>query len=360
MRNVINRIALLIGCVTAAAATAMRGNADVGGPCMIASLMVVLMLAGCAGTQGVAPVSNVEVPPQATPRPAVRHHTVLAGETLSLIAQRYGYSYRELARWNDIAPPYLIYAGQRLIISPAALDAGRRSLSDNTRGDTGARAAATTGSNNSGLASKDKPTFKASREEVEESPNTGFVTVSPDTQAGVAGPKPAVELPPTNAESLSSDLPSEPASGATESKLATTPPLASLESLGRRAGNSGITWKWPAAGTLLENFSASSKGLSIGGEEGQPIRAAAAGRVVYSGAGLIGRGEVVIIKHDKTWLSAYAHNKKRLVKEGDAVTAGQTVAEMGRTGTDQMMLYFEIRKDGKPVDPLQYLPNLPR
>ncbi|MEO5702985.1 MAG: peptidoglycan DD-metalloendopeptidase family protein [Gammaproteobacteria bacterium] len=116
-------------------------------------------------------------------------------------------------------------------------------------------------------------------------------------------------------------------------------------------------WMWPTQGEVIQGFSVTEKGLSIAGKEGQPIHAAAAGRVVYRGSGLIGLGELVIIKHDKSFLSAYAHNKKVLVTEGDKVTLGQTIAEMGKTGTERVKLYFEIRKDGKPVDPLLYLPR---
>ena len=119
-----------------------------------------------------------------------------------------------------------------------------------------------------------------------------------------------------------------------------------------------ITWMWPAKGDLLATFtSGATKGVNIAGREGDPVNAASAGRVVYSGSGLVGLGELVIIKHDETYLSAYAHNKQRLVQEGDQVKAGQTIAQMGRTGTDRVMLHFEVRKDGKPVNPLQYLPK---
>lgn len=122
------------------------------------------------------------------------------------------------------------------------------------------------------------------------------------------------------------------------------------------SGNAG--WTWPAKGDLISTFNAGdNKGINLAGREGDTISAAADGRVVYSGSGLVGLGELVIIKHSGNLLSAYAHNKLRLVHEGDRVTSGQTIAQMGRTGTDRVMLHFEVRKDGKPVDPLQYLPQ---
>jgi len=101
---------------------------------------------------------------------------------------------------------------------------------------------------------------------------------------------------------------------------------------------------------------ANSNGIDISGSDGEPIRAAAAGKVVYAGTGLRGYGLLLIIKHDETFLSAYAHNRAVTVKEGDAVSKGQIIAEMGQTGTDSVRLHFEIRRDGKPVDPLLHLP----
>jgi len=119
-------------------------------------------------------------------------------------------------------------------------------------------------------------------------------------------------------------------------------------------------WVWPAQGKLLHGFQADSpgkKGIDIGGRRGQPVMAAAGGKVVYSGSGLVGYGRLIIIKHNDSLLSAYGHNSRLLVKEGDRVKAGQEIARMGGSGTVGTRLYFEIRKDGKPVNPLRYLPR---
>ena len=117
-------------------------------------------------------------------------------------------------------------------------------------------------------------------------------------------------------------------------------------------------WVWPAGGKVLTSYSASGrKGIDISGRLGEPVKAAADGKVVYSGGGLIGYGELIIIKHNKNYLSAYGHNDKLLVKQGDFVGGGQKIATMGRTGTDKVKLHFEIRRDGKPVDPIRYLPK---
>ena len=124
--------------------------------------------------------------------------------------------------------------------------------------------------------------------------------------------------------------------------------------------SSPFTWRWPADGALLSGYVAgetTKQGIDIGGNAGQPVRAAADGIVVYSGSGLVGYGELVIIKHNDQWLSAYGHNRARQVNEGQVVKAGQQIAEMGHSGAARDMLHFEIRYNGKPVDPLSYLPK---
>lgn len=123
---------------------------------------------------------------------------------------------------------------------------------------------------------------------------------------------------------------------------------------------SSVRWAWPADGQLMQRFvpgEPTKQGIDIGGTAGQAVRAAGNGVVVYSGSGLVGYGELIIVKHDEQWLSAYGHNRTRLVNEGQRVTAGQQIAEMGRTGAARDMLHFEVRYNGKPVDPLQYLPR---
>lgn len=119
-----------------------------------------------------------------------------------------------------------------------------------------------------------------------------------------------------------------------------------------------IRWAWPADGPVVREPSGSttSRGLEIAGREGAPVRAAAAGKVVYAGSGLRGYGELIIVKHDETFLSAYAHNKRLLVQEGHQVKGGQVIAEMGRSDTTQVKLHFEIRRSGVPVDPTAFLP----
>ena len=125
----------------------------------------------------------------------------------------------------------------------------------------------------------------------------------------------------------------------------------------RSAG--GVKWRWPASGQIIGRFQANAAipGIDIGGKAGDPVVAAADGTVVYSGNGLVGYGELIIIKHNDSFLSAYGHNRKRLVTEGQQVRAGQQIAEMGSSGSSRDELQFQIRKDGNPVDPLEYLPS---
>ena len=118
-----------------------------------------------------------------------------------------------------------------------------------------------------------------------------------------------------------------------------------------------LDWIWPVGGKVLSTFNdTTNKGIAIGGRLGQPIVAAAPGRVIFSGQGIRGFGRLVVIKHNETYLSVYAHNNQLLVKEGQTVTRGQRIAEMGNSDTDQVKLYFEIRRFGKPLDPLKVLP----
>ena len=121
-----------------------------------------------------------------------------------------------------------------------------------------------------------------------------------------------------------------------------------------------LAWRWPADGTVINTYQSGNptrQGIDIAGDAGVPVRAAADGTVVYSGSGLVGYGELIIVKHNDQWLSAYGHNRKRLVNEGGVVKAGQQIGEMGSTGAPRNMLHFEIRLNGKPVDPLLYLPR---
>ena len=263
--------------------------------------LIATALGGCGGNGFLAPlakdprVSDLTVPK----RQPVREHVVRRGETLYAIAFRYGLDYRQVAQSNAIGAPYLIFPGQRLRIDP------NQPLVLATKSTKPSAA-------NSGSATQTK---QAKQTNVQSSPQT-----SNQTTAASSNSKQHVEDDDNNA------------------------PVS--------------TWNWPARGKLLTTFKSSgNKGIDIGGDLGHPVRAAAAGKVVYSGGGLIGFGELIIIKHNKHYLSAYGHNNKLRVKQGDIVELGQHIADMGHSGTDTTKLHFEIRRDGKPVDPIRYLPK---
>jgi len=151
-----------------------------------------------------------------------------------------------------------------------------------------------------------------------------------------------------------------PSDSSSSSSSASTTPSVSTTPSAPPSTNSGIAWQWPTEGQVTGRFAPNDptkEGIDIAGSNGQAVRATASGVVIYSGAPpTLYYGELIIIKHNDHWLSAYGHNRKRLVSEGQRVNAGQQIAEMGRTGTDRDILHFEIRHDGKPVDPLRYLP----
>lgn len=175
-------------------------------------------------------------------------------------------------------------------------------------------------------------------------------------------PQDGSATPPPRANSGSSaavtTAPSRPATRPTTpvasqpSARPSTPPAA--------PASSGIRWQWPAEGQMVNGFVSGDptrQGIDIAGRGGAQVRSAGDGVVVYSGSGLVGYGELIIIKHNDQWLSAYGHNRSRMVSEGQAVKAGQQIAEMGRSGASRDMLHFEVRYNGKPVDPLQQLPR---
>ncbi|HEY1609361.1 MAG TPA: peptidoglycan DD-metalloendopeptidase family protein, partial [Paraburkholderia sp.] len=173
-------------------------------------------------------------------------------------------------------------------------------------------------------------------------PGTPGAPAAPGTQAATTGGP--SNMPPIYGASGPAATPTPPQSAPAMND--TTPP-----------GTGSISLAWPVRGPVLNGFDDSkNKGLNIGGTAGEPVKAAADGRVVYAGNGLRGYGNLIIIKHDATFLTAYAHNRALMVKEGDTVTRGQKIAEMGNTDSDRVMLHFELRRLGKPVDPLKYLP----
>jgi lipoprotein NlpD len=273
-------------------------------------LITILVVSACS-----SPITRWEEPSQRTssaskPRPAPRRsggetYTVRSGDTLYSIAFRNQVDYHDLANWNGIGSDYRIMPGRVLRLSPGA----------ETRIARAAPAPV-----------------------VRPRPAPEGVSVKP-------APIPVVPAPATPSQDIIASAPAPAA-----------PPAASAPEI---VANSGFEWFWPTTGTILKTYAPQSgfKGLDFGGNFGQPVFAAAPGRVVYSGNALKGYGELIIIKHNDTYLSAYSYNRTRNVKEGDVVTAGQPIGELGMGPENKPFLHFEIRERGQPVDPMRFLPK---
>jgi lipoprotein NlpD len=281
-------------------------------------------------------------------------YQVVKGDTLYSIAFRNKVDFRDLSQWNGVPAPYIIHPGQRLTLSPvtpASAVAGNRPsvpVSPPLPPPSTNHVAAS-------APSASAPMFEPVAAPANAS--SAAKAPSPAAVAGAPGLAPPPKPPQTEPAATTSVV---PVAGVKTPSPAVLPPPAPAQavSTGPSRAVSGVTWRWPAQGSLIKRFQPGDAipGIEIGGNAGDAIRAAADGVVVYSGNGLVGYGELVIIKHSDSFLSAYGHNSKRLVKEGQRVTAGQQIAEMGSTGSTRNELEFQIRKDGNPVDPLGYLP----
>lgn len=278
----------------------------------------IAILAGCAAPRP-APVRDGTPPPPAdaapaAPQTAVGTHAVRPGDTLLGIARQYGVTVRDLVAWNGLGDPNQIHVGQVLRVTA-------------------------------------------------EPPPSGVVVQPVGPQVEIQPVRPPAELPPAGPA-----VKQEPKGGtqpysdevwaALRPRSADVPPPAKpAEPAAGDIANGDTAWLWPASGQVIETFDeATNKGVDIAGKPGDPVIASAGGKVVYSGSGLRGYGKLVIIKHDANYLTAYAHNQQLLVKEGDSVSKGQKIAELGSTDADRPKVHFEIRKQGRPVDPLKYLP----
>ncbi len=292
----------------------------------------------------VAAAKSEKLPPPVTEKPSVpvdepttkpyregdwrpEYHVVKKGDTLYSIALDYGHDYRELAAWNNLEDPGLIRIDQRLRLFPP-----------DSIGET------TTAQPTPLAAPAATPVFSE--------PKARKLPYSEQALAQVKMPAPN----PVAAPVPSSPVAVQPSAKLPPARAIPSPVVPQKET---PAGDSKMTWEWPAQGRLLYGFGQGSnqKGVGIEGRSGQAVLAAAPGKVVYSGNGLRGYGKLIIIKHNASYLSVYAHNSQILVKEGQTVAKGQKIAEIGDTDSDRIALHFEIRRLGKPIDPLQYLPE---
>ena len=265
---------------------------------LAALLLASVQLSGCSAPTRAKVVSLEKPLKKAQTRTGQRHHRVRKGDTLYTIAWRYGLDFPELASYNNIGPPYTIYPGQTLRLFRPSEQAAH------------------------------------SRQGVKRT-----YPVKPAEPARKAPPKSAAVRQPLPKQASS---PGRAAAG---------------EEFG---GRKRLDWEWPTSGKLEQRFSnvdPSRKGIQISGRNGQSVVAAESGKVVYAGSGLIGYGRLIIIKHNKNYLSAYGHNRKLLVTEGSVVKKGELIAEMGKKGGGRPTLHFEIRRNGTPVNPMKLLPR---
>ena len=258
------------------------------------------------------PAVQIKQPPGFENAGKAGYYTVKPKDTLIVIGLEAGQSHKDIARWNNLENPNRIEVGQVLRVTPPV-----------------AVTAPVAGSTDSGVAVA-KPVVSSA---------ATATAIAPG-----AVPKPA----------------SAPASGATASTATASAPVpaaAVSASAGNASAEEDLGWIWPGSGPVLAGFDeAKNKGVDIGGAAGDPVLAAADGKVVYAGAGLRGYGNLIILKHNNIYLTAYAHNQTLVVKEDQTVKKGQKIAEMGNSDADRVKLHFEVRRQGKPVDPAKYLP----
>ncbi|RZL10382.1 MAG: LysM peptidoglycan-binding domain-containing protein [Rubrivivax sp.] len=287
----------------------------------LASAALVLTLVGCASPIHKAPVedrgrvgtglSPARVPPGVENAGKPGYYTVKPGDTLIRIALETGQNWRDLAGWNSLDNPNLIEVGQVIRVAPPTAEE-TASASAGTAALPAAKPVAGSRIESRTLDAKPLP-----------------------AAAGASG---------TTAASKPNGAASEPVA----------PVVAPVEARDADEPN----WQWPASGPVVGNFEEGKrKGMVLGGKAGDPVFAAADGRVVYAGSGLRGYGNLVIVKHNAQYLTAYAHNQALMVKEDQVVRKGQKIAEMGATDADRVQLHFEVRKQGKPVDPAKSLPS---
>jgi lipoprotein NlpD len=278
---------------------------------------LLLILEGCSS--GYAPVSErsvahnnkVEVAKSSRRQKAPESYRVKNGDTLYSIAWRYGLDYRQVARINSIGSDFRIDAGQELRLKTGA----------------------------SYVKVANKPTSNV---------KTPTVVQKPIRKKAVASKIASPRKEPSKASSSKVEQVKVASSQVSDKNVALPYKLQKVK------------WRWPAAGKVINGYSSKgsvNKGINLAGSRGEPVYAAASGKVVYAGSGLLGYGNLIIINHNREYLSAYAHNSLILVKENENVNVGAKVAEIGNSGATRMMLHFEIRKDGKPVNPLRYLPK---
>lgn len=293
----------------------------------LALLCLLIFIHGCAA-QRLAPVVERG---SGSRDPIHDKRTVAAGDTLYSIAWETGRDYRQLAQWNGIAPPYIIIPGQQIIV---------RRLVRDRHGKTPKLYTVVAGESLYQIAGKYNLSYRDLAQWNHLQPP---YVIHPGQQLRLSDDGQATQ-----------HIKAKTAPSAAQRAA---PVIKPLPQQGKKHSGPPKKWVWPARGKLLNKFKGrgNDKGIDIAGRKGQKIAATAGGSVVYQGSGLRGYGKLIIIKHSDDYLSAYAHCDQVLVKEGDMIKQGQTIAKMGNTGANRIKLHFEIRYRGNPVDPLKYL-----
>jgi lipoprotein NlpD len=332
---------------------------------LVALGCVLALAAGCTARRPApvidrtpAPAAKPAVPTAAAPAPQPAPYVVKRGDTLYSIALDQGVDWRDLAAWNQLTDPTRLQVGQALVVrppAPAPASEGPVVVSPITPSQP--IAGRPLGAEAPGAPAPPVPAPAVGTGALRTEPkgvrlpysDENLAALQRSDAARLAAP-PAPAPPPAAAPAAKPEPPP-----VARAEPAPPPPKPEPDGPEER-----VDWSWPSTGRVVGGFNpAGNKGLDIGGRVGDPVYASAAGRVVYSGEGIPAYGKLVIIRHNGTYLSAYAHNSQILVKEGQSVSRGQKIAELGATGTETAKLHFEIRRLGKPVDPLQYLPSRP-
>lgn len=253
------------------------------------------------------------------------YYMVKRGDTLIQIALDFGQNYRDIVAWNNLSNPNDIKVDQLLRVLPPEGSAQTGSVSTPAGVEVRPLTPPPSAAGGAGAPHKSSPRG-------DKRPYSDAALA--ELQKPDAGPPAAAKAEPPKSPEKAPDAP-----------IAIAP------------DDEAIAWIWPADGKVISGFSEGKRGIDIAGKMGQPVLAAGAGKVLYAGSGIRGYGNLVIVKHSNNLLSAYAHNKTIFVKEDQSVTKGQKIAEMGNSDTDEVKLHFEIRQQGKPVDPSKFLPS---
>ncbi len=283
-----------------------------------------LFLSACSTPSGRAPVSDVKS--KSTPyvasgksiKEGQKEYLVQTGDTLYSIAWRAGMNVNTLIKRNNLKKPYIIRSGQVLTLRNSSTKAtSNPKIASNSQGQ------------------KKESSESCSNQKCKKNNQLGVVKVKPKVYSKNVVDKKVTKKPKVTQQVTQKKTPEKVSAKVTD-------------------------WQWPSEGKLIKSFASSTqgmKGISISNSRGSSVYAAASGEVVYAGSGLRGYGNLIIIKHNYDYLSAYAHNDKLLIKENEHVKIGQKIAVMGDSGTDSVRLHFDIRYRGKSVDPLRYLPK---